>query len=811
MLLHMMNAISRIFRRQLSFTLINVVSLSLGLVVAVLSLIFVTSQLGINSQIEDSRNVYRLNTSIELPGRAPTYYSTSPAAIAEGFSDQFDTEGVEASVRFIPSPASIVTDNLPIAVELLYLDAGFVDVFSPIVLEGNLIASLSDVNSVVLTREYADIIFGQKQPALGETLTISDYFGKRDFQVGAVIETPRTSDSRQYGVMAAMNVPLLDQVDRIFRNWTFVASDTFFKLRPGIEASDVEAALERLLENKAPDINLAGQNIAVADIASFELLALNKLHLFAGPYAQVGAGSIFVVVTFGVVGMIALLIACANFINLASAAVSTRFKEAAVRKVVGASRENLLVLFMVEIGIVVLISAILAEILLIFSLPILRENYGIPFDGQGMSLMLFGIASVTGVLVGLFPAFTFANVRPIEVLRNRSGTSRASRLRSGLVFAQFAIAVTLMVCTTVVVQQTNYFQNKDLGYEADGILVAEGLSTSNIGNSLETMKQRLLAENGIQSVTVSATVPGDQSDINAAVRRDGSTEPVLLGRHIVDHDFAETYRVEVIAGRNFDPVFSADDTSSDGAGGSNILINESASRALGFPVPEQAIGGVLIYAQGGVDRPVTIIGVMDDYHEYSLHKPIRPSFFLVDQANVEDLSIRFQGIPASRAQTLLESIWRDMLPDQPLSSFLLVDHLANGYASEVQQSRLLILFAIIAIVIAFLGLYGLAAFSVVRRTKEISIRRIVGGTIFQVMTLTVWRLLQPVLFAVLVAWPVSYVISRRWLNQFAYRIDLEPLVFIAAAAVALIIALLAAGSHSFRVAVSKPMNALRQD
>ncbi len=792
---------------------VNLFGLGVSIAVIALTSLYVLHENQVNKDVVDFERVFRINASITLPGRAATHFPNSPGSLGPAIYEA--SNQVEAFVRFIPSPASAIVENKAFTSELLYTDPGFSEVFNPVVLEGNVATALTDVSSVVLSSRLAQTLLGNQQSYVGKSIDVADFFGRRTFTIRAVIEAPAERNSRQYDLLTSFDEGTLNKVDRILNNWAFLSADTFLKLKPDADIAAIEANLVSILVEKAPDIQLGGRSVPISEIEDLSLLNLGDLYLYAGPYAQPGSGSFSTVLSFAVVAALTLVLSSTNYINLALSQVSRRMREAAVRKVSGASKTNLITQFVFESLLLVVSSGLIGAFLVELTLPFVKESLGYQLDTSFVFVWILFGSLILGLLISLFPSFQFASIKPSEVLHGKNESPRVIRFRSFLVFSQFVISISLIICTIIIGRQTDFIQNKDLGFDKDATIVVDGIAKPHILSQIDAFKRSLKQKSFVANAAISTTVPGGDADINAPIRRDGAPEATLLGRNAIDFEYLDTLGLQIVAGRKLNLEISSDDARLSNQSNRrpfNILVNQSGARALGFESAQQALGQTLYYALGGSEEiEVTIVGIVRDFHAKSLHQTIRPAFFFVHESTITSLSIKLQGTSVANAISEIEALWQDFYPDEPFNAISLADKVAAGYDTEEREASLFKVFSMIAIIIAAFGLYGLTAFAAARRTREIGVRKIMGATPFQITRLLIWQFSRPVILANLVAWPIAYYAMNNWLESFAYRINLAVPPFLVATIAVCVVAIATVCYHAIRVSQTNPIIALKHE
>jgi putative ABC transport system permease protein len=525
-----------------------------------------------------------------------------------------------------------------------------------------------------------------------------------------------------------------------------------------------------------------------------------------------------------------LLIACINFMNLSTARSAKRAREVGVRKSLGASRAQLIGQFLGESVGTAAIAMLIATMIVELALPAFGAFVGanLSFDyferTGGVGVWLTALTVLVGVAAGSYPAFYLSAYSSAKVLKGdvSRGTAGA-RFRNVLVTVQFAIAIALLVSTGVVYQQTRFARDLDLGFDKDQVVVLTG--GGNMRRQWSTLKTELEQVPGVVSVTGSHYTPFSWDDNRMPVRRPGQESPSRIQYMAVTYGFFETYRIDVLDGRGFSPDFASDQLISPAEGAAiapfGFVINQSAERLVGWSAGT-AVGQPLELIFGTPAAPIlasgTVVGVVRDTFFESVAVPVRPMLFMLAadptgafSGGIDNLSIRLEGEDLRGALAGIDDVWRAVLSNDPIVRHFLDEDFDAQYRSEERQMQMFTAFAALAILVACLGLLGLAWFSTERRTKEIGIRKTLGGTVWDVVTLFTTEFSRLVLLANVVAWPVAYVLMQRWLAGFTYRIDLSITLFVGSALVALAVALLTVGGVAARAASAKPLNALRYE
>jgi putative ABC transport system permease protein len=539
------------------------------------------------------------------------------------------------------------------------------------------------------------------------------------------------------------------------------------------------------------------------------------------------------ILTFTIIAFLILAMACVNFTNLATARASQRAREVALRKVLGANRKQLMTQFMAESVLIAGIAMLFALALVELVLPPLSNfldadlemNY---FGMSGMLLPIVLLTLIVGAAGGVYPAFYLSRFQPAQVLKANKSSAEAAgsgRLRNALVIGQFAVSIGLIICTAVVYAQTVYARTADPGYRRDGLIQVENLGRRQLLERSDMITEQMKRVPGVISVGRSGIGVATDNNSNSGVQVPGQPEAVTIGNYSVDPGFFQTMGIQLVAGRLFDENRPADridlpfpptpeSQRALVARGVNLVINELAARRMGFRDPASAVGKTVgvtfVEAEYGV-VPARIIGVVRDSRFRSIREPIDPIMFSWDTSGAGTLLVRHDGRDPQGVRARLEQAWKRLAPDVPFDGEFSEDRIMELYQAEESRAQVFAGFAALAVIVACLGLFGLAAFTAERRTKEIGIRKVLGARTRDIVRLLAWQFSKPVLIANLIAWPAAWLAMRDWLNDFDTRIDLGPTPFLLAGLLALAIAIGTIAGHAFRVARANPIHALRYE
>ncbi|SDE06273.1 ABC transporter permease [Kordiimonas lacus] len=808
------------------YSAINIVGLAVGLAACVLITLFVRDEMSFDTFWKDADKLYRMNTTFNVPGREP-FVTVMAMGPAKGAIERYFAGEVEAVTRFNNEWPVIEYDNKVFSEEVYFTDPETVDMFSLDVVAGDIKQSLNDNSTLVVNESFAKKHFGDKDP-IGEVMTLTYYATTRDYRIGAVYK-----DLPHNSVMDFRALIMIDEAD--FENfpweyghWFSVNNNIFFKLKDGVSIDALNARWKDFTDTMMDVRDQIEPGTNPSDFVTFSSQPLLDIQLYpAGDGEMKPTGDIKTVMIFSAIAGLILLIACINFMNLATAKSTQRAREVAIRKVMGARRGQLITQFLGESILLALIGLVLGIVLVEMALPVYSDFLGreLTFeysDGTTLAILL-GLIAFVGTLGGFYPAIALSGFQPSRVLKaNKSAeTSGSIMLRNALVVLQFTISIGLIVSTAVVYGQMVYGQNMDPGYQKDNMLVIRNVGRSGMLEQQEAFKQEVLRMQGVNNASLTSGRPADGNESNSSVEIPGNPEAgsILLGRQGVDHDFFETYQIPFVAGRAYDLSRGTDGTpSSEGAKEGEVLqgtvvVNERTIRRLGFGTPEEAIGKVVRMGVGDdVQADLSIIGVVPDINFQSLRQIIRPEMYVMSDSWKGNLTINFNG-DAQALLSQVENVWKRMAPTVPFSYEYVDQALAEEFEAEQALATMLGGFSMLAIAVACLGLYGLASFTAERRTKEIGIRKVLGASVIDIVRLLIWQFSKPVLVANLIAWPLAVWGMMSWLETFPYRIDtwlLIPLCLFAGF-IALMIAWGTVGGNAAKVARSNPIKALRYE
>ena len=793
----------RNFLKNKTHTLINISGLAVGITCCVLILTYVQQQLQFDTFHTNSDRIYRLGSDLEVSGNViASGHSPGPT----GPALEHDYPGIEHTVRFLKpwsgDPVIKRDDKVFSENGILYADPSLFKVFSFDVLNGNPREALQAPGKVVLTEAMAEKYFG-RQNALGQTLTMD---GTTELIVSAVIKDVPDNSHIKFDFLVSM-ATMQAAFPPLFDMWNSTLFNTYIMLKDNTDPLKVDSQLPQFTERYIKQ----SQNRM-----SFALEPLADIYLFSDRSSNIGpAGDIMYVYIFTAVALFILLIACINFMNLSTARSSKRAVEIGVRKVLGADRRRIILQFLVESVITSFFALLLAIVLIIFLAPVFSNiastEIHINFiDNQLLFLQILAITLFIGLAAGSYPALVMSRFGTATIFREHKSSiaSGHSWLRKTLVVLQFTISVTLIVCTLVVYTQLDFILGKDLGFSKEQLItipVGSGFDQSRY----QAFRQTLLADKNIQNVSASLNLPG-MGTFGFDYRIEGrpADEVSNFSSYLVDAHFLDTYQIELLAGRAFSKEFSTDASQA-------VIINEAALKHFGWQgdALNKQIDWLQPSGQGYTTlRQGKVIGVVKDFHASNLHLPIGPVILQQwESGQFNVISVKLSSEEAHETMDFIQDTWASFTNDGLFNPAFLHEQFASAYQSEAQFGTIFSWFAGLAIIIACLGLYGLASFMAEQRTKEIGIRKVHGAAVAHIIHLLSKEFVRLVVVANLIAWPLAWFSMESWLQDFAYRIDLSWWLFALSGSLALLIALLSVSYQALKAATANPIESLRYE
>ena len=822
----------RALAKNRTYAFINIFGLAIGMAACLMILLYVRYEVSYDRWIPGADRIYQVQSWYKSreTGQEARLQMT-PYAAGKSLRDNFPQ--IEQEVY--------VTDNGPVfsrngeatsTEDYLWVDGNFLDVVPLPLVHGDR-SALSQVNSAVITQSEARRRFGTDE-VVGQTMTLITRGVTRDFRItGVLADLPTNSHFRINSLIRIDLVAYNADFPQALECWGCQNGWVYVKLRPGADVGAIRAGLQAWEDRAIPDENAGEARFNAGDEQDWHFVNVEDVHLGEGQAAPMAPGNDrTTIITFAVVALLILGMAVVNFTNLATARASQRAREVALRKALGATRRQLVVQFVGESIIVAVVAMLIALALVELLLPsfaaFLEADLDVRYFGAGGILLpVLLLVTIVGILGGLYPAFFITRFEPASVLKankSSSETPGTGRLRSVLVVAQFAVSIALIICTAVIYGQTVYARTVDPGYDRSNILQLEGLARSQLLDKGEMLVERMRRVPGVQTAGRTTIGVATDNSNNTGVLVPGRADPVNIGIYQIDEGFLDAMGMELVAGRWFDRQRPMDDMSLPfppdeaaeralAARGGSIVINELAARRLGFRNPADAVGRTF---RAGFVRPelglvpATVIGVVRDARFRSVKLPMDPIMFQNTESGHSHIIVRFNGNPA-QVRAGIERVWTGVTTEVPFDAEYSDAIIGELYEAEDARAKTFAAFALLAIVVACLGLFGLAAFTAERRTKEIGIRKVLGARTRDIVRLLAWQFSKPIIVANLLAWPAAWWVMRDWLNNFDARIDLGPTPFVLAGVLALAIAIGTIAGHAIKVARANPIHALRYE
>ncbi|MFB3084312.1 MAG: ABC transporter permease, partial [Gammaproteobacteria bacterium] len=729
---YLLAAWRHIVKNQLS-SIINVFGLSVGLMSCILILLYVRDELSYDKWMVEGNRVVRMHTAYLSPDRPPFLTIRSAGRMMEAIRD-YSPQQVESGVRLLQVGVTMRKEANLFNESVLFADQPFFDLFELPFLHGSPDTSFNKPSDLVVTEEMALKYFGRND-VVGESLTVCCLQGSQfDVQVTGVIKNLPENTHLDIDFLSYLEPSLFDFAPNLLNTWTSVNTYTYFKLNPGATPEDLKERIDYWLDNESPLKEMVPEDVIPSEMLKLKIMAVPDIHLYAqtdaGNLGDMKAlGDINMVYTFTAVAILILLIASINFMNLSTARASKRAREVALRKVMGASRLQIAMQFLGEAVAITIFALFCALVAVELTLPLYNNVIGreLRFDiieDLPLLLSVLMVAVWVGLLSGSYPAVYLSRFLPVRILQGSpTGESGGQgSIRALLVVFQFAASIGLAVCTLVIFGQTQYARNMDVGYSYDSKLVLSGLGSAGALDQHDALINELSAIAGVKSVVLSSEVPSQDNENNTGFQlldgaNEGLSDAVIINYYTVGFGFFEAYGMKILAGRFFDEQFGTDEVQSipddeERIGNASIVVNESAMRALGFSSPEEVVGKTLragIFGSGTHD--LKIIGVSKDVYFRSIKFGIRPSVFFNDPRSLRVATISFDTNDIQGLVSDVERVWKEMVPMYPVNHQFLMDMIRTQYQTEENQAKLLAVFAILAVVIACLGLYGLASFT----------------------------------------------------------------------------------------------------
>ncbi len=793
----------RNIRKQKVFSAINIAGLSVGIACGLLILLYVTNELSYDTYHSKYDRIYRILHAYRTaeafeanPEPAPEDFQVWGGAVAgPTFADEFPS--VTSFCRFT-SPVQLLFEVNGKQIqenEMIFADSSAFDIFSWKMLSGDPNTALKEPNSIVLTRATAQKYFGEQDP-VGRSITIDQQV---EFEVTGVMENvPRNSHFTFPGLISMST--FYSWRPNIFDMWDYVDFYTYFTVNDGSAIPQIRSSLPGIREKYLPDFTSFALEV--------EPLSDAYLHSQAG--RQPGeTGNYNNIYLFSFIAVLILAVAAVNYMNMSTARSMERAREIGVRKSVGAGKSSLITQFLLETGLITLISAIAGILLAGIFLPVLNKFSGKElemislFTSENLLYFLSGLL-ILSLMAGIYPSFMLSSFRPARVLKGNLGKiSGGLTFRKVLVVFQFTLSIGLIAGTAIVYSQLHYLLNHPLGFDNQHKLVIDFGWDSDVQQGITSVKRSMEELPGVMDASATRAVPGDflPNAGTAIETKEGTLIMKSPGIYEVDPDFISLYNIRLVAGRNFSPEFTTDSTEA-------LILNKSAAEWYGYSDPEEIIGKK--FRQWG--REGQVVGVVENFNYKSLHTEVEPlSVRFAPINSLTKLTLTLSGRDISETLERVEERWNSLVPDRPFLYTFLDESFAGQYQKDQRFSSIFTAFAGISIFIACLGLLGLTMYNIQLRRKEIGIRKVLGASAAGIVGLLSRGYAGIFLVSCLLAVPLAWYGMEQWLNSFAYHTEPGPAIFIIAAVITLAIALCTISVQSFRAALDNPVNALKDE
>ena len=781
------------------YSVINIAGLSIGIAGSLLMLVYVSDQLSYESMHKNADNIVRVSAGfgngdniMKLAGAMP---GIGPAAAEE-------IPEVKASVRFRKryNAKVKVGDKEFVEDNFFFADSNVFKVFTFPFVTGKQNSALNNPNSIVISEAVANKYFGSDRNAIGKDLILDN---KYNFTITGIIKDMPANTYLRCDFIAPYSKAI--EIYNITQPWQTWGEDyTFLYLRDNVSLND--------LKNKLDKVLVKHTNEKFAKFLSFYVLPLRDIYLKSDMIGELGpTGNIKSIYIFSSIALLLLIIACLNFVNLSTARSLRRSKEVGLRKVLGANRAGLFRQFWGESIIITLLAVAVSLIFFEFLSPILFKYFdvnitGINYFDSNFFIILIGIIFFVSLIAGIYPAIFLSKYQPVDSLKGiRTPGSSGAGLRKALVVLQFSISIFLLIGTAAIYKQLNYMLTANAGFDKKDIyIVSYPASQKGAADKYPVLKNEFLSVPGVMDVSGVYTLPGSGNKEQQSFRLKGESkdEALTMQASGVDYNFIQTLGIKLLQGRNFSEQYGTDKDNS-------IIINETAARKLGLKNPV----GTEVYIPSGTgrERLVKIIGVIKDFHTASFHEKIEPLFLYINPVRFYNIAVKIDPKYTKQALASLKDKFKEVIPNKSFNYETLTEQYNSIYQSDEKTGSLIMIFAILSVIVASMGLFGLSSFATEVRMKEIGIRKILGADIFNISFLLSKDFTKWVLVANIIAWPVAYYAISKWLDDFAYKTEMGIWIYILAAVVALLISILTISFQSIKAANTNPVKTLRYE
>ena len=800
----------RHLKKQKMYSVVKIGGFALSIAACLLIALYIKDELSYDKKWTYADRIYRITGEYNNNGKIETG-ADWPPPMAKALKEDFPE--VERSGRLMPHPLFYCAGSNQVRRTeeeqntfeqgFTYADQSMLDILQVPMIYGDRKNALAEPNTMVISKSKADKYFPNQNP-VGKTMILNND-KDRIYRIGGVIQDFPTTSHIRYDFMLTMTGYQL--WDNEQPSWESSNYYTYVLLKPGADAALFQKKLKLIITKYYVPMMKQGGNVQADDFAKkARLLAqpITDVHLYSSNIDDgLDKGDIRFVWLFGAIAAFILVIACINFINLSTAKSANRAREVGLRKVVGSHRMGLVNQFLTESVLFSVLSFVLGLLIAILLLPyfntLAAKSLTIPWTAWWLLPLMIGCAIIVGVMAGLYPSFYLSAFKPIDVLKGQlSRGSKNSILRNGLVIFQFTTSIILIIGTLVIYKQTHFMLNKKVGFDKDQVLLIQGTNT--LDNKIEAFKNDLLKSSEIKSVSIGDYLPiaGSKRDGNTFFKEGKMKEDIGVSsqKWQVDYDYLKTMGMHITEGRYFSKEMASDSEA--------IVINQTMAKKLGLKNP---IGQRI---ENGWQK-FTVIGVMEDFNFESMKQEVTPLSLVLSKYNSTIVSVKISGADTKQAISYAATVWKGFSPNQPFRYTFLDESFANMYANVQRTGSIFTSFAVLAIIIACLGLFGLSAFMAEQRNKEIGIRKVLGASVSGITAMLSKDFVKLVIISIIIASPIAYWAMTKWLQDFAYRISISWWMVAVAGLSAIVIALLTISFQSIKAALMNPVKTLRTE
>ncbi len=797
---YIISALRNIKRQKLS-SMINIFGLALGIASFLIIFLYIKSELRYDKHWKDSNQIYRFSESIDYGKRAADY-ALSPFPLAPSLQDYFPEVNLATRISRSREYTTVkYEDKIFNITDVHYADTNFFKIFDYQFIEGNPNIALKDPNNIVISLRTAKKVLGN-EPALGKVLKIND----QPYTISGVINSHEFESHLEPNILRSTLTFPEDYQERLNGDWTLIGYYTYLKFN---NEQSIHNFKSKLKDWHTKTIQPWLEHHELTYIIDFKLQALQEIHFLTQYDYDISSNTdnkyIYI---FGYVALFILLIVSINYINLATAKSAKRANEVGIRKTMGASRRQLIFQFNGEAIIISLLSLIIAGLIIESILPVFNNLTGknlslikdiSSFEDIGIAV---GVTVLIGIISGLFPALVLSKYKALSIVGHdffsKHGKTKSINYRKGLVIFQFIVTTTMIIATLVVFKQMSFMRKQNLGFDKDWLVVIEIPPGNELQQQLQVITSEMKKKPNVIDAAISNDFPGyNHGRLTFYIDENGKYRQEMVNYYRVDDNFTDILDIKMKAGRFFSKDYPSDPQTA-------IVINEAAKKVFGQnPISQKVACGL------GVDGQ--IVGITSNFNYTSLHNSIEPLVFLYTPKSARYLGIKIKGSDISSTLKSIEKSWKQFDSSHPYIYRFLDDQFNSQYNSEEKMQTIFGYFSILTIILACLGLYGLSAFMAEQKKKEIGIRKVMGSSSLLIVKNFISQYLIWILIANAIAWPLAYFAMNKWLQNFAYRTNQTPYIFLIAAFITLVLALGTISFHAFKAANTNPADILRDE